>query len=54
LMNSTSNTRVVPSFDVTFNWYPTCSVQYTVPRTSPGRSFVDRLTTGIGWLVIGR
>jgi hypothetical protein len=54
LMNSTSSTWVVPSFEATFNWYPTCSVQYTVPRTSLGRSFVGRLVTGIGWLVIGR
>jgi hypothetical protein len=54
LMNSTSSTWVVPSFDVTFSWYPTCSVQYTVPKTSLGRSFVGRLVTGIGWLVIGR
>jgi hypothetical protein len=54
LMNLTSNTWVVLSFDVTFNWYPTCSVQYTVPRTSLGRSFVGHLVTGIGWLVIGR
>jgi hypothetical protein len=54
LINSTSSTWVVPSCDMTFNWYPTCSVQYTVPRTSPGRSFVGRLVTGIGWLVIGR
>jgi hypothetical protein len=54
LMNSTSSTWVVPSFEATFSWYPTCSVQYTVPRTLPGRSFVGRLLTGIGWLVIGR
>jgi hypothetical protein len=54
LINSTSSTWVVPSVEVTFNWYPTSSVQYTVPRTSLGRSFVGRLVTGIGWLVIGR
>jgi hypothetical protein len=54
LTNSTSSTWVLPSVDVTFNWYPTCSVQYTVPKTSLGRSFVGRLVTGIGWLVIGR
>jgi hypothetical protein len=54
LINSTSSTWVVPSVDVTFNWYPTCSVQYTVPRTSLGRSFVGRLVTGISWLVISR
>jgi hypothetical protein len=29
-------------------------VQYAVPRTSLGRSFIGRLLTGIGWLVIGR
>jgi hypothetical protein len=39
---------------VMFNWYPTCSVQYTIPRTSPGRSFIGHLMTGISWLVIGR
>jgi hypothetical protein len=54
LMNSTSSTWVVPSFVVTFSWYPTPSVQYTVPRTSPRRSFVGRLVTGVSWLVISR
>jgi hypothetical protein len=54
LINSMSSTWVVPSLDVTFNWYPTPSVQYTVPRTSLGRSFVGRLVTRISWLVIGR
>jgi hypothetical protein len=37
-----------------FSWYPTPSVQYTVPRTSPGRSFISCLVTEVGWLVIGR
>jgi hypothetical protein len=54
LMSSTSSTWVVPSLNVTFSWYPTPSVQYTVPRTLPRRLFVGRLVTGVSWLVISR